>query len=159
MGDVLWGYMKRDVRLYQVPGNKYFDKFSQTHEAIGQKTQATDEGKNDGDIVRSTYSFSCKTKPRGQPGGTRIRVGTAKPFSQEHHIENLVKYRPQPGNPNAFETIDKAQGNHPHSTADVKHVRCITQPEKVPRKLLPGKQVALFVFPRFLPEINTDQKH
>src|SRR5437763_1527783 len=37
--------MKRNVRLYKIPGNKNFDEFSKSDKAVSQKTKATNERK------------------------------------------------------------------------------------------------------------------
>ena len=80
------------------------------------------------------------------------RSETLKPFSQEHHVENLVEYRPKPGDPYTFQTVNEAQCNHPHGSADIEHVGCIAQTKHIPGKFFSAEHVALFVQSCFFPE-------
>ena len=48
-------------------------------------------------------------------------------FAKKHHIEHLVKYRPQPGYPNTFHSVNKTKSDHPHRATDIKHIGRITQ--------------------------------
>src|SRR5665647_326495 len=125
MRHIIRGHMKRNIGLNYLPGHKNFYEFTKSYKTISQKAEASDQCKNDCNIMRGSYTFSFKAKPCSQPFCACIRIRTAKPFCQEHHIKNLVKYRPEPWNPDTFETIYKAQRNHPHSATNIKHVGCI----------------------------------
>ncbi len=151
--------MKRNVRLNDIPRNKNFDEFPKPDKTVSQETKASYQSKNNRNIMRSGNSFSFKSKPCSEPCRTGIRIGAPQPFGQEHHIKHLVKNRPQPGNPDTFETIYKAQRYHPHSAADIEHVGSVTKAEKIPRQFFSSQQIAFFGFAGLLPEIHTYQQH
>src|SRR6185312_7327269 len=49
---IFGAHMKRNIRLNQIPRNKNFDKFSQSDKTISEETKATNECKNNGNIMR-----------------------------------------------------------------------------------------------------------
>ena len=46
------------------------------------------------------------------PFGSGEHIGTPQPYRQINHEEYLIEYRPQPGNPETFESVGKCPVNH-----------------------------------------------
>ena len=155
--------MRRDreghVVFYHLPGNKYFNEFTKADKPIGQKTQATDQGKSYYNRVRSFYAFTSQAETGSQPFGAGIGIGSSQPFAQVHHVEDLVEYRPQPGYPDTFNAVHKTKCHHPHSAADIKHIRGITHTQHIPGKFFTSHQVAFLIGPRFFPEKPAQHQH
>src|SRR6185312_3463396 len=51
MCDILSRNIKWNIWSNEIPRNKNFNEFSQSNEAIGKKTKATDQGKNYGNVM------------------------------------------------------------------------------------------------------------
>src|SRR5665213_1901903 len=150
MGYIIGTYMKWNIGLHNIPWNKNFNEFTQPNKTISKETKASYQGKNNGNIMRSSNAFSFQAKPRSKPGRAGISIGAPQPFGQKHHIKNLVKNRPKQGNPNAFKPINKTQRHHPHGAADIKHIRSIAKPKQIPWQFFACQQITFLCFPCLL---------
>ncbi len=93
MGHILGSYIKWYIRGYHLPGDEDLHKFTQPDKAIGEETQAGDQGKNHYDPMR-LHSSTSLAKPGGDPLCSGGGVGTPQPDGEKNHQENLVKDRP-----------------------------------------------------------------
>src|SRR4030095_2227300 len=57
--------IKRHVILHYIPWNKNFNELSQPHEAIGQKSKATNQRKGHYYSMRSFYTLATQAKSCG----------------------------------------------------------------------------------------------
>jgi hypothetical protein len=83
----------------------------------------------------------CELQPFGAGGS----VGAAQPAREVHHQEHLVKYRPQPGYPDAFHAVGETEAYHPHGAADVEHIGGVAEAEHIPGQLFAAEHIALFI--------------
>src|SRR5690625_30003 len=141
----------------QLPRQKYRGEFANANEAVGEKADHTDQGKNHHDQVRQACPQTfAKTERDPLSSGHHSRA--TQPDGQEYHQKNLVEYRPQPGNVNTGQPVDKQQIHQPHSAADIEHARGIRDSQVVPGQFVAPKKVTLNIFGSSPGNPETDQE-
>ena len=145
MGHINFRDMEGDKRSNHFPGDEDHHEFSQSDKPVGKEAQAVDEGEYDDDAVGKLAVF-FPAEAREHPFGSRCDIRPAQPDAQEDHQENLVKDWPEPGNPDAFESIYKQQGDEPHGARNVEHPGSVGNAQHIPGKRVAAQQVVGFAF-------------
>lgn len=84
------------------------------------------------------------------PFGARQHIAPAEPHRQIDHQENLIEHGPQPWNPQTFEPISKSPIHHQHGAGNIKHARCIRQPQHIKRQRLSAQKIRIHILCRLL---------
>src|SRR3954466_15752996 len=67
MSNIFRAYMKGNIRLHQVPRNKYFNEFSESDKAVCQESKATNDCKCNNNVVRTSNALPFFSEPCHQP--------------------------------------------------------------------------------------------
>ena len=85
------------------------------------------------------------SKTAYDPFGACHYIGTAQPVGQIHHQEYLIKHRPDPRQPRAFQAVNETYIYQPHGSGDIEHPRSIGNAENPPRKTLAAQKIGIHV--------------
>ena len=90
----------------------------------------------------------ARAKPGLDPFCAGHHARAPQPDREEHHEEDLVEHRPEPGEPDLFETVNKQDVDQPHGSGDIEHARSVGDAEHPPRERIASEEVGIDVLDR-----------